>query len=202
MTKITTLTLSGSAASDYIPELARLRMQVFREFPYLYDGDLAYEETYLQTYARSEDTVIVLALNEGKVIGASTGMPMELETGEVQAPFLKRGYDPGEIFYFGESVLDRAFRGQGLGGRFFQEREAHARRLGRFAYTTFCAVQRPDDHARRPADYRPLDEFWKKRGYEKHPELHTHFSWKDVDEEGENEKRMVFWLKELGKSAL
>ena len=42
--------LSGDKLNQYIPELAELRIRVFRDFPYLYDGDLTYEEKYLQTY--------------------------------------------------------------------------------------------------------------------------------------------------------
>ncbi|WP_371413269.1 hypothetical protein [Methylophaga sp. SB9B] len=54
-----------------------------------------------------------------------------------------------------------------------------------------------DDHPRRPAGFRPLDNFWRKRGYEKHPELHTTFSWKELDEEHESPKPMTFWMKKL-----
>jgi len=35
---------SGPALLPYIPELARLRIEVFRDFPYLYDGSLDYEK--------------------------------------------------------------------------------------------------------------------------------------------------------------
>ncbi|MCL5974858.1 MAG: GNAT family N-acetyltransferase, partial [Gammaproteobacteria bacterium] len=42
--------LSGEALNQFIPELAKLRIQVFRDFPYLYDGDPDYEARYLQTY--------------------------------------------------------------------------------------------------------------------------------------------------------
>jgi hypothetical protein len=35
---------SGSALQQYITELARLRIEVFRDFPYLYDGDYGYEK--------------------------------------------------------------------------------------------------------------------------------------------------------------
>ena len=31
---------SGPALEQFIPELARLRIEVFRDFPYLYDGDM------------------------------------------------------------------------------------------------------------------------------------------------------------------
>jgi len=35
---------SGVDLIPYIADLARLRIQVFRDFPYLYDGDLGYEK--------------------------------------------------------------------------------------------------------------------------------------------------------------
>jgi GNAT superfamily N-acetyltransferase len=141
--------------------------------------------------------VIVLAIDGERVVGASTGLPMEAETEEVKRPFLERGYDPKGMFYFGESVLEHAYRGQGVGVRFFEEREAHARALGRFAWTCFCAVQRPADHPRRPPDYVPLDDFWRRRGYAKHPELSTTFSWREVGEQAQSAKPMVFWLKRI-----
>jgi GNAT superfamily N-acetyltransferase len=189
--------VSGERFERHIPDLARLRIEVFREFPYLYDGTLDHEREYLRTYAGVPDSVIVLAIDGARVVGASTGLPMEAETDEVKRPFLERGYEPKAIFYFGESVLERAYRGQGVGVRFFEEREAHARGLGRFAWTCFCAVQRPADHPRRPPDYVPLDEFWRRRGYAKHPELSTTFSWREVGEQVESAKPMVFWLKRI-----
>jgi GNAT superfamily N-acetyltransferase len=192
---------SGGGLERHIDELARLRIEVFREFPYLYRGSLDYERKYLKTYMGVADSVIVLAFDGERVVGASTGLPMESETDEVKGPFVAHGYDPARVFYFGESVLEGSYRGKGLGVRFFEEREAHARGLGLFDWTCFCAVQRPADHPRRPPGYVPLDAFWKKRGYAKHPELATTFSWQELDEETESEKPMVFWLKRIGAPA-
>ena len=93
-------------------------------------------------------------------------------------------------------MLLPAYRGRGLGHVFFDEREAHARALG-LKVTAFCAVQRPGTHPRRPADYQPLDAFWARRGYRHHPELHTRYHWRDLDEAEESAKPMSFWLKEL-----
>jgi predicted amidohydrolase len=70
----------------------------------------------------------------------------------VQAPFVAAGEDIGRICYFGESVLARKYRGQGIGVRFFEGREAHARATG-FAVAAFCAVARPEEHPMRPKDY-------------------------------------------------
>ncbi|MDH4569253.1 GNAT family N-acetyltransferase [Pseudomonas sp. BN414] len=189
--------LQGAAIAPHIDDLARLRLTVFREFPYLYDGTLEYEARYLATYAESPESLFVLALDDARVVGASTGLPMADETEEFQRPFREQGWDPQRIFYFGESVLQAEYRGTGLGVRFFTEREAYARRLGRFAHCAFCAVERPATHPRRPPGYQPLNEFWSRRGYRHHPELRTEFHWRDLDEDEESAKPMSFWLKEL-----
>ncbi len=96
--------LSGGEINTCLPELARLRIQVFREFPYLYDGSVAYEEQYLKTYADAPDSVMVLVWDRDRVVGASSGLPLEAEPPNVIEPFLMHGYDPRRIFYYGESV--------------------------------------------------------------------------------------------------
>jgi hypothetical protein len=186
---------------NYLADLARLRIQVFRDFPYLYDGSYEYEEKYLKTYTQSSESVIVLVLDGEKVIGATTGLPMAAETEEFQKPFMEHGFDPEKIFYCGESVLLKEYRGRGVYPRFFAEREGHALALGRFDWSCFCCVQRPEDHPRRPSDYVPLDRIWNKFGYIRHPELATTYSWKDLDEAEESPKPMVFWMKALKDAA-
>jgi GNAT superfamily N-acetyltransferase len=189
--------VTGPELEGHFDELARLRVLVFREFPYLYEGDAEYERNYLATYAKAEGSVVVLAFDGERVVGASTGVPLRGEPEYVRGTFTRGGYDPERVYYFGESVLERSYRGQGIGVRFFEEREAQARRLGGFEWASFCAVERPREHPRRPPDYVPLDEFWGRRGFVKHPELHTEFSWQDLDEASESPKPMVFWLKKL-----
>ena len=130
-----------------------------------------------------------------QVVGASTAMPMRHETEEMKQPFLAHGYDLNDVFYCSESVLNKNYRGLGLGVKFFEQREAHAVDLGGFNIITFCCVERPINHPRRPADYVPLDAFWTKRGYVKHPELTTSYTWKDLDDSEETPKPMTFWLK-------
>jgi GNAT superfamily N-acetyltransferase len=191
--------LTGEAILDHLDALAHLRITVFREWPYLYDGDPAYEEKYLRTLAAAPGSVLVIVDVEGEIVGASTGLPLRHETAEFTRPFAEHGLDPAGYFYLGESVLLPEYRGRGFGHAFFNEREAHARHLG-YGRTCFAAVQRPDDHTLKPPGYRNLDAFWKGRGYRKHPELRTTFSWKDVDEEAESPKPMVFWLREDKRS--
>lgn len=189
--------LTGSALVQGLPALARLRIEVFRSFPYLYDGTLAYETTYLQTFAEADGAVIVAAWEEGEIVGCATAAPMAAVDPAFAAPFRARGMDVSGIFYCGESVLRAPYRGRGLGHAFFDKREAQARALGGFTMSTFCAVVRPSDHPLRPRDYAPLDAFWAKRGYAQAPGLTSTFSWKDIDQPGETAKTMQFWTREL-----
>lgn len=190
-------TVTGSKIDTYASALAGLRMSVFREFPYLYDGSLEYEKDYIQTYVQSEESIAVLAFDHENIVGASTALPMQDETPEFKLPFLNNGYNTETIFYCGESVLLEKYRGKGIYSRFFDERENHAKKLNRFKWMCFCAVQRPNDHPLRPDNYQHLDPVWNKFGYKKHPELTAAYSWKDVNKQEETEKQMVFWMKKL-----
>jgi hypothetical protein len=201
-----TLTIKRITGSDgtlesHLKDLAQLRIEVFRAFPYLYDGSLDYEMSYLETYTACPESIVVLVLDGDLVVGATTGLPLDAETPEFQKPFMDAGYDPSRIFYCAESVLLPAYRGKGVYPKFFEEREGHARSMARFDSCAFCCVERPENHPLRPEDYVPLDRIWSRFGYEKHPELRTSYSWKDVDETQESDKPMVFWLKSLRSAA-
>lgn len=186
----------GSAIEPHLGALAELRIEVFRAYPYLYEGSREYEERYLRGYAEDERSVVVIARRGDTAVGASTAMPL-VSHGEQLAPVLARaGYDPESIYYFGESVLLASERGQGIGHRFFAEREAAARAFG-FARACFCAVERVPGHPACPAAYVPHDAFWSGRGYIKRPDITTTFSWRDLGQPEESPKQMVFWLKEL-----
>ncbi|KPN63439.1 Ribosomal protein S18 acetylase RimI [Aliiroseovarius crassostreae] len=188
--------LTGADLEDHLADVARLRMQVFRDWPYLYDGTFEYEHRYLQSYRKSAGAVLVGAFEDDRLVGAATGTPMEDHADDFAAAFAKSGYELGDIFYHAESVLLPSFRGRGIGHRFFDIREAHARTLGR-RYAAFCSVIRPLDHPARPANYRPLDEFWRKRGYEKIDGVLASFPWKDVGKVNEDVKQLQFWIRAL-----
>jgi len=185
----------GAELEPHLDALGALRIAVFREYPYLYDGSLEYERDYLRVYLRSTGSRVVLAFDGDRVVGATTCLPMLDEGPEFQAAFAKAGYDLSTICYFGESILLPEFRGQGIGKEFFARREAHVRELGA-KLSTFCAVDRPADHPLRPAGYRTLDDFWRSQGYTKHPELQATFVWKEIGEETVSPKTLTFWVKE------
>ncbi len=190
---------------SFIDDLAELRCRVFREYPYLYSGDLNYEREYLAHYTESKNAFLVIAKYEDQIVGVSTCLPLVEADPAFQDPFRAAGYDLSKIGYFGESVLLPEFRGLGVGHRFFDLREQWAQKH-LFTIATFCSVIRPDHHALRPKDYRPHDEFWKKRGYQRHDELIARLEWPEVlDTENstnpskptETLHNLVFWLKSV-----
>jgi GNAT superfamily N-acetyltransferase len=188
--------LEGEDLAAALDALARLRIEVFRDYPYLYDGEPSYERSYLEIFAAGRDSVIIAALDGDAIVGCATGSALST----AHPPFLdalrSSGADPDGAFYFGESVLSPAYRGRGLGHAFFDRREAHARRLG---YTTacFCAVIRDDDHPLRPPAYRGLEPFWRRRGYLPVDGAVAHFEWKDIDQPESCQKPMQFWSRRL-----
>lgn len=188
--------LTGEDLAAALPEVARLRIEVFRGFPYLYDGDLAYEEEYLQVYRDSDAAIVVGAFDGDRLIGAATGTPMEDHADEFGAALQGTGLALERIFYCAESVLLRDYRGQGIGHRFFDLREEHARTLGR-THCAFCGVVRPADHPLRPEGYRPLDAFWRKRGYAPVEGAVAQFRWKDIDQSHETDHPLQFWMRAL-----
>lgn len=197
MTPVVTLRrYSGPDVHRHLDAVAALRIAVFRDWPYLYDGDIAYEREYLDAYAQSADSVFVLAFDGETVVGASTGLPLADDSAEFRAPFDARGVDAGRVFYFGESVLLPAWRGRGIGHAFFDHREAHARALGRFDLTAFCAVDREDDDPRRPPGHRGNEAFWHGRGYVRQPGMTMRLHWNEIGR-GEIEHALTFWTRAL-----
>jgi GNAT superfamily N-acetyltransferase len=191
------ITCVGAAVAPYLDDLARLRITVFRDWPYLYEGDPDYERGYLTAYANSPRSIFVLALDGDTVVGASSGIPLADDGEAFQQPFRERGMPVGEVFYFGESVLLGGYRGQGIGHRFFDEREGHARRLGGFRWIAFCGVERADGDPRQPPDFRPNDTFWRKRGYHRQQEMFCNLRWPEAGQAAPTEHRLRFWLRAL-----
>jgi hypothetical protein len=128
-------------------------------------------------------------------VGATTCIPLADETSEIKVAFEQKGIDISTVFYFGESILLPAYRGLGLGHRFFDVREKHALSFDRYKTTCFCSVVRPDNHPSKPHDYRSNEVFWTKRGYSKKHELKTELDWLDIGQAKSTSKPMVFWIK-------
>lgn len=119
--------LTGKALFHAIPDVAALRIEVFKDWPYLYDGDQVYEERYLAPYSTAGDAIVVGAFDAGRLVGASTGMALSAHADDFAAAFANSDLTVDKIFYCAESVLLPQYRGQGIGHSFFDLREGFAR---------------------------------------------------------------------------
>lgn len=192
--------LTPEELDRHLLDIADLRIRIFAAFPYLYDGDRDYEARYLATYRDASGAIVVGAWDGDRLVGASTGTPLEQHSDDFAAAFAGPALPVEDIFYCAESVLLPEYRGQGAGHRFFELREDHARALGRH-WSAFCAVIRPPDHPARPPDYRPLDEFWRGRGYAPLEGAIARFAWRDHGEAEESDKLLQFWIRRLDSPA-
>jgi GNAT superfamily N-acetyltransferase len=188
--------IRGAELAEILDDLAQLRIAVFRAFPYLYDGDMDYERRYLGRFAASPRAFVAAAFDGERLVGAATASPMEDHEDDFSAPLAAAGIAPEAVYYCAESVLLPAYRGQGIGHRFFDLREAEGRALGR-AHAAFCVVIRPADHPARPAGYRPLDAFWRGRGYAPVAGAVARFAWRDLGDAEETEKPLQLWMRRL-----
>ncbi len=182
--------------ATHMQSLSSLRMTIFRAWPYLYDGSVPSEADTLSGFAVSRTAALIIASDNTTPVGASTAVHMTEEDDHITQSLRNAGMDLARICYFGESVLLDAYRGQGIGVRFFELREAHARTIPGVDTTMFCAVERPADHPLKPPGTIPLDAFWTKRGYVR-TDFTCKMKWKQVDTDAKVENTLRFWSKSL-----
>ncbi|WP_299152380.1 GNAT family N-acetyltransferase [uncultured Tateyamaria sp.] len=189
-------TLTGAALTEALDDVARLRIAVFRDWPYLYDGDYDYERRYLQIYEQSNRAIVIAVFDGDWLVGAATAAPLAEHADDFFEAFAGTTINIDKTFYCGESVLLPRYRGRGIGRQFYDLREDYARGMG-YEHMCFAAVMRASDHPLRPAAYRSLDGFWEGRGYRRLPGVVAHFPWKDVDQAVETNKPLQFWFRDL-----
>lgn len=56
--------VSKEFAKEHILEIAALRINVFKDFPYIYDGSVDYEVKYLDLYFKAPNRTFILAFDE------------------------------------------------------------------------------------------------------------------------------------------
>jgi GNAT superfamily N-acetyltransferase len=151
----------------------------------------------LKKLAHCNEAIAVLVFDGAKLVGASTGLPLEEDTPETQQPLLSHSLNPTGYFHLEDSVLLPSYRGRGIGHHFFDLREAHAKHLKRFHHISFCTIIPSKGDPNCPKDYISLENFWKKRGYVMHPELQCQLLKKEIGKEEPVVKTLTFWLKEL-----
>lgn len=190
-------TLRGAGIKTYIPSIVKVRNEVLKEFPYLRVCHTEEDTHYFKQLSQSKDAIAVLVFDGPKIIGVSTGIPLDEQAPHIKKPFLDNNLKPSDYFYFGVCTLLKPYRGRGIAHHFFDIREEHAKHLKRFQKICLSQVVRPKNHPKKPKDYISLDSFWKKRGYIEQPDLAVELKWREMEEKTPSPKSLVFWVKDL-----
>jgi GNAT superfamily N-acetyltransferase len=186
--------LNGNGIKNYIDELGRFRIEIFKEFPYLYEGDLEYERKYLSRYPESPEGILILTKDTRGLIGACTGIPLQDEDTEFVKPFQTVNIE--EIFYIGEVMVRADSRGKGL-GTMLLSKMLDLITGSRFKTACFYTVDRGINHPLRPNNYNSSESLWKRFGFVKDPEKLVYFRWKDLGHSTKTDKPMNVWIKKL-----
>ncbi|MBI3771803.1 MAG: GNAT family N-acetyltransferase [Gammaproteobacteria bacterium] len=186
--------IHGTEIKNHIETLGRFRIEIFREYPYLYEGSLEYERKYLSRYSRNPNSILVMIPDEKGLVGACTGVPLLEESQEFKALFA--GESLHEIYYIGEVMVRANARGKGIGTKLLATALSA---IDPEKYKTIClaAVDRGNNHPSCPKQYAAPDSLWRKFGFEKHEHLVVTFTWKDVGDVVETEKPMQVWVKKF-----
>jgi GNAT superfamily N-acetyltransferase len=190
--------LTGPDALESLDGVASLRIDIFREYPYLYDGKRDDEIHYLSRYAEKPGACVITASDSDTLVGAATGIPLKYEHRTMVEPVRATDYPADEMYYVGEVLFYPTYRKRGLGQRLLAMMEEHVRSLEGYRFLTCATVVRPDDHPLRPFDFVPIERFLARTGFTPLADITSNITWQETDGI-DHCHPMRFWIKELNR---
>lgn len=193
-------TYYGEQILEKLNEISQLCIDVYREWPYLYEGNLEEQKQYIiDQYVKKKGSIATLAFQNGKVIGVSLGTFLS------QAPERYKNHFPSDIdqskiFYWGELIVNENYRHRGIGKELYTYMANCVIESHDFIAITFCTVERNSSFSLdylKPDDYVGLDGLWKQLGFTKKEDLSFKGRWKLVGQETDSDHPMIFWWKAL-----
>lgn len=178
-----------------------MRMAIFKEWPYLYIGDRKTEVEYITPYVKSSSSLLFFAKNEGKIIGIVTGIPLLEMDDSFTAPFTQASLPLQPIFYLGEILLLKEFRGQGIGYQMYKRFEDELKKWPRFTQIAILRMKYDCHDVRKPKEYRSLDEFWARLGYAEDPNLFLNIDYQEIGQKAKTNHSFFYSLKSFSADA-
>jgi GNAT superfamily N-acetyltransferase len=181
--------LSGALLDASIDVIGQMRMDAFREFPYLYDGAIENERRNLRQFTQTPKALVCSAYLGGEFAGIATGAPLWAA--------IACSLSPADFFYIGEVIVLPEFRHRGIGPALIRRVEEESKLRG-FEKTCFLCVERPLDHPLKPKGYQAPDSIWKSLGYTQ-SEIRIEFEWDSFELSGlvsRQKHTMCYWLKQ------
>ncbi|MEK6627422.1 MAG: GNAT family N-acetyltransferase [Bdellovibrionota bacterium] len=185
----------------YLNAIAAFRIKYFREFPYLYEGNLEYEQKYISGFAKNPKALLLIIKSDDEIVGVSTAIPLISDAdilGNASKKFTEKKLNPKEFYYYGEVVIKPEHRGQGIASYLMRKQETFAKDLG-YKKISLATVVRDKNDPRTPKDYVSTDEVWKAVGFKKE-EIFINYEWPTILSNNtikSIDNQMVFWTKEL-----
>ncbi|MBK7963087.1 MAG: GNAT family N-acetyltransferase [Bdellovibrionales bacterium] len=191
----------GAEILPQIETVSQLRIQEFKNYPYLYVGTKEYEENYLRGFATDPKSCLAIARMDGEVAGIATAMPLKSDADilkDVEKVFAEAGEQIELYYYFGEFIVLSKYRRLGISMRIEKDLEAIARSQ-KFSKLCLSTVVREQNDSRRPPDYKATDSVWSKMGFFV-TRLKIEYHWPTIQEDGrvvDTINSMRFWEKVL-----
>ncbi|MDD2411768.1 MAG: GNAT family N-acetyltransferase [Bacteroidales bacterium] len=189
--------VSAQEIESYIDIIANLRITIFKEYPYLYDGDYTYEQKYLKKFLETPDSLICVAYDENQIVGAITALPLKYEDELIKKPFLNQGISMDTVYYYSEALILQEYRKKGIGIKMFKMAEEKIISMEKYTFFTFAAIERNENHPQKPKDYQSPYPFFGKIGFIQRRDLVCQMSWKEINQTQESNKSLYFWTKEI-----
>jgi len=180
--------VQGSDMEQYVNDMIRLRLTVFRESPYFYDGTEGEERAYLEQHLHSEKGLFLIAKTGDHVIGMLSGTPMK-DRDDYAYPYVKNAIPTDSIFCLGELVVEQSDHREQIGLNLYQLFEEHVRSLGSYDTISECVVLHPIAGEGK--------SILMQVGGSKCPNLVYHCFWKEIDQEVSTDHVMEYWSKQL-----
>jgi GNAT superfamily N-acetyltransferase len=190
-------TFHGKEISSHTQQIINLCNMIYREYPYLYNGDDADYTSYLESLSQLNDAIICLAFDDKKAVGLAIGIPMSETRDVYKPPLIKQGYDLNSVFYLGEFGLKPEYRGQGIEEAMYRKIEDFAKKSGKFNTLCLWEIDNSSNSQQQPLGYIPRDDFWKNLNFVRHQDLNFVLFWQNINDNHETPHLAVYSIKKL-----
>lgn len=181
-------TYKGKEIGQKIEPTIQFINQIYRDPPFLYNGNDAEYRAYLMEYAHNDESYLNLIMNNDKIVGVALGIPLSHSRELYKQPFK----DVKGIYYIGEFGLNPSYRNKGYEDQLIKKLESEAKAKG---YRTLAIWELE----KTPSANSPLlpFAFWEKQGFKRHPEFSFNINWTNLGDTKESNHEATYWLKPL-----
>ncbi|MEO9257235.1 MAG: GNAT family N-acetyltransferase [Crocinitomicaceae bacterium] len=183
--------------------VATLRINIFREYPYLYEGNLKEEMDDLEHCAQLTNNALAIAFYKETPVGFLYGIPLKEFASHFENPvldlFREKNLNPETCYYFADIIVLPEHRGNSLSKKLFNVLEVYAQEQG--YHSASFITESHDIHPLKPANYKSLEPLWHSLQYKK-TRLTSYGSWQTHQPDGSiaRQKHSAdIWFKNLKK---